>query len=85
MGMRYEDFIISSGRIIRYERAKKGFSQEGLAQESRMHRNHLGSIERGERNVSVHNLLRIAGALRLPLSALIEQAEELAESEAPRT
>lgn len=46
-----------------------------------MHRNHLSSIERGEVNVSTHNLLRIAGALHLQLSDLIREAEELAELE----
>ena len=84
MGMGYEDFITSLGRTIRYERVRKGYSQEGLADASKMHRNHLGSVERGERNVSIHNLLRIADALRLPLSRLIAEAEELAASEAER-
>ena len=84
MKMRYETFISSLGRIIKYERVKKGFSQEGLAEAARMHRNNLGAVERGEQNVSIHNLLRIADALRLPLSRLIEQAEELAASEVGR-
>lgn len=82
--MGYDDFITNLGRTIRYERARKGFSQESLAEAARMHRNHLGSVERGERNVSVHNLLRIAEALRLPLSNLIREAEELAASEKGR-
>lgn len=84
MGMGYETFISSLGRIIKYERVKKGFSQERLAEAARMHRNNLGAVERGEQNVSIHNLLRIAEALRLPLSRLIEQAEELAASETGR-
>lgn len=79
--MDYEGFISSLGRTIKYERVRRGYSQEGLAEAARMHRNHLSSIERGEVNVSTHNLLRIAGALHLQLSDLIREAEELAELE----
>lgn len=82
MRMGYKAFISSLGRIIRYERVKRGFSQEALAHASRMHRNNLGPIERGERNASIHNLLRIAGALNMTLSSLVQAAEELAEEEA---
>lgn len=72
------------GRMIRYERVKRSLSQEGLAQAAKMHRNHIGAVERGETNVSLNNLLRIADALRLPLWRLMQEAEELAASEAGR-
>lgn len=81
MEVEYDSFISSLGRTIRYERVRRDCSQERLAQMSQMHRNHLGAVERGERNVSINNLLRISTALRLPLSRLIQAAEELAAEE----
>ena len=64
------------GRVIRAERAALGFSQESFAHEVGLHRTYVGAIERGEQNVGVLNLARIANALRTPLSRLIALAEE---------
>lgn len=55
-----------------------------LGYRAELHPNYVGAVERGERNVSLQNLLRIAGALEMPLSKLIERTEELAESEEGR-
>ena len=41
----------------------------------------MGAIERGERNVSLHILVRMANALDMPLSRLISEAEELSAPE----
>jgi transcriptional regulator with XRE-family HTH domain len=40
-----------------------------------LHRTYIGGIERGERNVSLRNLFRIAGTLEIPLSQLLAEAE----------
>lgn len=48
---------------VRKERLRKGLSQEALADLSGLHRTYIGSIERGERNVSIDNIERIANAL----------------------
>lgn len=42
-----------------------------------LHPNYIGAVERGEPNISLRNLLRIADALEMPLSQLIQEAEEL--------
>jgi transcriptional regulator with XRE-family HTH domain len=63
------------GRAIREQRAELGVSQEDLAHRSGMHRTYLGGIERGERNPSYANILRIAAALGVPASALLLAAE----------
>jgi len=57
---------------IRELRLAKGVSQEALADEARVHRTYMGSVERGERNISLENIVRIARALKVPPGALLE-------------
>ena len=63
------------GRAIRELRSALGISQEGLADRCGLHRTYVGGIERGERNVSFGNLLRVAGALRVRPSELLARSE----------
>lgn len=65
------------GFAIRSERLKRGFSQEAFAELVNLHRTYIGSVERGERNVTVDNLNAIALALGIRLSDLIVVAEKL--------
>ena len=51
------------GSRVRAERERLGVSQEELADRAGMHRTYLGGVERGERNVGLLNVLRIASAL----------------------
>jgi transcriptional regulator with XRE-family HTH domain len=51
------------GRRIRSLRERKGLSQERLAELADLHRNYVGGIERGERNVGLRNIIRLAKAL----------------------
>lgn len=79
--MDYDALRASLGNVIRSERYRKGFrSQEALAYVAGFHPAYVGAVERGERNVSLRNLLRIAASLGMPLSGLIADAEELATS-----
>jgi len=64
------------GRAVRTFREDLGISQEELADRSGMHRTYVGGIERGERNVSYANMLRLAGALGVPASRLLSRAED---------
>lgn len=66
---------VALGAAIRACRVRRDISQEALAHESGLHRTYVGGIERGERNPSYANLLRIADTLGLPLSQLIASAE----------
>ena len=63
------------GRAIRELRSTAALSQEELAHRIGMHRTYLGGIERGERNPSYTNILRIAEALGIAGSALLAAAE----------
>jgi len=51
------------GNRIREQRQAKGYSQEELAFRAGLHRAYLGGVERGERNITVLNLEKIAIAL----------------------
>lgn len=61
--------------MIRSSRRSLGLSQEGFADKVGLHRTYVGAVERGERNVSLANLERIAIALGTPLSTLLRDAE----------
>jgi transcriptional regulator with XRE-family HTH domain len=63
------------GEQVRNLIKAKGLSQEKLAELSGLHRNYIGGIERGERNLSFLNLLRIARALEISPSELLKEFE----------
>lgn len=62
------------GTVIRAERRLLDLSQEALADASGIDRSHMGKIERGERNVTLLNLVRIAKALGSKSSKLLSDA-----------
>lgn len=77
MGVQPRQLQKNLGKVIRAERAARGFSQESFAHEVGLHRTYVGAVERGEQNVGVLNLAKMANALGTPLSRLIAGAEEL--------
>lgn len=52
-------------------RLERGLSQEEFAEQCGLHRTYIGSIERGERNVSIDNIERIATALGVEVRHLL--------------
>jgi transcriptional regulator with XRE-family HTH domain len=58
-------FLLLFGQRVRELRISAGLSQEGLAAEAGIHRTYVGSVERGERNISLRNIVRIANALNV--------------------
>jgi transcriptional regulator with XRE-family HTH domain len=67
---------ISFGRAVKKFRLAAGLSQEKLAALAGIHRNYAGAVERGERNVAVINMCRIAKALSIPLNELVREMEK---------
>jgi transcriptional regulator with XRE-family HTH domain len=59
------------GRAIRKRRLDLGLSQEKLAERADLHWTYIGGIERGERNVSLMNIVKIANALKSRVSELL--------------
>jgi transcriptional regulator with XRE-family HTH domain len=59
------------GARVRERRQALGLSQEALARESDVHWTFLGQVERGRRNISLHNLLKIAHGLGVDPAELV--------------
>jgi len=69
--------LIKIGNKIKAVRASRGFSQEGLAAAATLGRTYMGRVERGEQNISVQNLVKIAFVLGVDVGALIPPLKEL--------
>lgn len=63
------------GDAVRAARKDHGLSQEALADAAGIDRSHMGKIERGERNVTLLNVLKIAHALNGSAADLLRKAE----------
>ena len=59
------------GENIRVQRKRIGFSQEKLAEKADLHPVYIGNVERGEENISIDSLARIAKALKVGLVDLV--------------
>lgn len=60
---------------LKEQRLAKGLSQEDLADLCGLHRTYVGSVERGERNISIDNMERLAQSLHVPLEKLIREGK----------
>jgi transcriptional regulator with XRE-family HTH domain len=69
-----EAALVAFGKAIRAQRAELGVSQEELALRSGIDRSYLGAIERGEQNVGLLHLIRIASALGVSLTKIVGEA-----------
>jgi len=70
-----KEFLAKIGLKIRVRRLASGLSQEKLAFASKLDRTYIGSVERGERNISVINLRKISSALKINLHELLMTEE----------
>lgn len=66
--------LTAFGERVRLLRSDRGVSQEELATLAGLHRTYVGSVERGERNVSLVNIVKLAAALEVEASDLVTLA-----------
>lgn len=64
--------LVALGASIRAQRLKQKMSQEVLAEKADLDRSYMGGVERGEQNIAIINLQKIADALNVRLSKLLE-------------
>ena len=67
--------LVRLGAVIRARRLSLDLSQEALADVAEIDRSHMGKIERGERNVTFLNILKIATAIKCLPSDLLKDAD----------
>ena len=70
--MRDRDPLMLFGKRLRELRLERNLSQEKLAELAELHRNYVGGIERGERNVSLVNIVKLARGLNIRPFKLME-------------
>ncbi len=68
--------LVRLGTSVRERRVRLGFSQESFANTCGVHRTYVGKVERGEQNVSMGSLSRIARGLGVRMWELVREAEE---------
>jgi transcriptional regulator with XRE-family HTH domain len=64
------------GDRVRVLRERSGLSQDALAAKAGIHRTYLGGVERGERNICLKNIFRLAAALEVHPRELFDKSEE---------
>ena len=76
MDLQDADIKLSFGARMRELRIAKAFSQEALALACDLDRTYIGGVERGERNISLVNIYRIAAALQITPADLFTRGTE---------
>lgn len=69
------DFLRRLGDRVRERRTARNLTQAALADACGLHRTFIGSVERGERNVAILSLKKIASALRVAPAELLTETE----------
>lgn len=73
--MSHSPILKHFGKRVREERLKQNLSQEKLAEVAYLHRTYIGMIERGEKNITLENIEKIAKALEIPIDKLMHSEE----------
>jgi len=70
------EILVQFGQKVREERLERHLSQEQLAEIAGVHRTYVGMIERAEKNITLLNIEKIAKALNLEISELLDVPDE---------
>jgi len=70
--MKNQELLKRFGERVRTERQNKGLSQEKLAELAGLHRTYIGMIERGEKNITLVNIEKLAKALKIKIIDLLD-------------
>jgi transcriptional regulator with XRE-family HTH domain len=73
--LRQSPALLSLGGAIRRLRVERGISQEGLALLAEIDRSYVGRVERGDNNVAILTLIKLAYALEVTVTELMAEAE----------
>ncbi|MBN9369428.1 MAG: helix-turn-helix transcriptional regulator [Comamonadaceae bacterium] len=68
------------GATLRSLRESRALTQQALAERADLHTNYVSSVERGERNLSLHNIVRLAYALDVEVSVLLRPLDKCQQS-----
>ncbi|WP_163852429.1 helix-turn-helix domain-containing protein [Paenibacillus elgii] len=82
--MENNEILKSIGARIRDLRKERGLSQESLGEKGGFHFSYIGQIERGEKNIAILNLVKIATALEVSVTQLfsyVDDEEKYTDSE----
>ena len=66
-----QEIQVKLGNKIRSLRSDRGYSQESFADACKLHRMYMGSLERGERNLTLKTLMTVAQALGVTVAELL--------------
>lgn len=66
-----DELLRTFGDRLRAARKASGLSQEALAHQAGLHRTYVSSVERGERNIALLNILTLATVLRIDAGTLL--------------
>lgn len=70
-----EKALILFGKRVRELRKNKNWTQEELAFQTKLHRTYIGAVERGEQNISLKNIAKIAVILEVSLADMFTNWE----------
>ena len=73
--MANKDILMAFGDRVRELRKEAGWSQEEFADEAELDRTYIGGIERGERNLALRNIQKIAEAFGITIAELMDGIE----------
>lgn len=77
--MTAEALLLQFGEQVRFFRNERKISQEKLAELSKLDRTYISSVERGKRNIGILNIIKIADALNVKASSLLENVGDFSE------